>query len=157
PPGRGHDRGIHRTAVQRRGLHAGAAHVAAGALALRTHRRHVARVRGVRSGRAGLPRSRRRRCGPADPVSTRKSQPIPPAEWVVAAVGLILTLGLLGFLLRSALDGPRRPPDISVAVDSVVQQNSGWLAFVTATNAGDATAADVTLEGAIDGGSQPGS
>lgn len=90
-------------------------------------------------------------------MSARKSQPIPTAEWVVAALGLILTLALLGFLLRSALDGSRRPPDISVAVDSVVRQNSGWLAFVTATNAGDATAADVTLEGAIDGGSQPSS
>lgn len=87
-------------------------------------------------------------------MSARKSQPIPTAEWVVAALGLSLTLALLGFLLRSALNGPRRPPDISVAVDSVVHQSSGWLAFVTAANAGDATAADVTLEGAIDGGSQ---
>lgn len=90
-------------------------------------------------------------------MSSRKSQPIPTAEWVVGALGLVLTLALLGYLLRSALDGPRRPPDISVAVDSVVHQRSGWLAFVTATNAGDATAADVNLEGAIGGGSQPSS
>lgn len=87
-------------------------------------------------------------------MSARKSQPIPAAEWVVAALGLILTLALLGFLLRSAVNGPRRPPDITVALDSVVHLDAGWLAFVTAANAGDATAADVTLEGAIDGGSQ---
>ena len=87
-------------------------------------------------------------------MNARKQQPIPTPEWVVAAFGLLLTLALLGFLLRSALDGPHRPPDISVVVDSVVHQGEGWLAFVTAANAGDATAADVTLEGAIDGGSQ---
>lgn len=87
-------------------------------------------------------------------MSARTKQPIPTAEWVVAALGLLLTLALLGFLLRSALNGPRLPPDISVAVDSVVHQGTGWLAFVTAANAGDATAAEVTLEGAIDGSSR---
>ena len=87
-------------------------------------------------------------------MTTAKRQPIPPAEWVVAALGLVLTVALLAFLLRSALDGPRKPPDITVAVDSVVRLESGWLAFVTATNDGDETAADVTLEGVIGGGEQ---
>lgn len=87
-------------------------------------------------------------------MTDRKKQPIPPAEWVVAALGLVLTAALLAFLLRSALDGPRKPPDITVALDSVVRLESAWLAFVTAENAGDETAADVTLEGVIGGGEQ---
>ncbi len=87
-------------------------------------------------------------------TARKKQQPIPAAEWVVAAFGLLLTLGLLGFLVRTALDGPHRPPDISVTVDSVVRLDAGWLAFVTAENAGDATAADVALEGVIGGAAE---
>lgn len=87
-------------------------------------------------------------------MTDRKKQPIPPAEWVVAALGLVLTAGLLAFLLWSAVDGPRRPPDIAVVVDSVVRLESGWLTFVTAKNDGDETAADVTLEGVIGGDEQ---
>jgi uncharacterized protein (TIGR02588 family) len=87
-------------------------------------------------------------------VTDNKKQAIPPGEWVVAAVGLVLTVALLAFLIRSALNGPRQPPNITVAVDSVVHLDAGWLAFVTASNAGDETAADVTLEGVIGGGEQ---
>lgn len=87
-------------------------------------------------------------------MSKQQKQKVPVAEWVVAGLGLVLTVALLVILLRAALNGPHRPPDITVTVDSVVRLEGGWLAFVTAANAGDATAADVTLEGVIGGGAE---
>lgn len=72
---------------------------------------------------------------------------IPPLEWAVAALGLLCTLALLAYLVIEGVRGDGRPAAVSVTLDSIVRQDGGWLAAVTARNDGDRTAAEVTIEG----------
>jgi uncharacterized protein (TIGR02588 family) len=70
---------------------------------------------------------------------------------VVAAIGMLLLLGTVAFLLREAGRGPARPPDVALAVDTVAAVRGGWLVRVRATNVGDETAADVAVRGTLPG------
>lgn len=74
---------------------------------------------------------------------------VPPAEWVVAALGLLLVLGVGGVLLRDALRSPTRPPDVTLAVDSVAAGRGGWLVVFEAANAGDQSVADVAVRATL--------
>jgi uncharacterized protein (TIGR02588 family) len=74
---------------------------------------------------------------------------VSPWEWLVAAVGLVLVTGTIGFMLYHALAGGDTPPRIEVAVASIEQAGSGFLVTFTATNQGDMTAADVIVEGEL--------
>ena len=51
----------------------------------------------------------------------------PLAEWIVAAVGLILVAGTIGFLVYQAIKGETLPPDVVVKVDSIAPVGSGYL------------------------------
>ena len=72
---------------------------------------------------------------------------IPPAEWAVAIVGAVLTLGAIVYLAVSAFSGSSRPPDLVVEMIGVEQVSAGWLVRLRATNRGDETVADVVIEG----------
>ena len=71
------------------------------------------------------------------------------AEWLVAALGVLTVLAVLGYLGREAAGGPPRPPDVTVTADSVVRGRGGWLVRFTARNAGDEGAADVTVRAVL--------
>ncbi len=75
-------------------------------------------------------------------------------EWLMAALGLIIVVGMLGFVLAQALEGSTSPPDVTVRVQDVVQTSNGYLAQVVAENAGDETAAALTLEGELKRGDE---
>lgn len=71
-------------------------------------------------------------------------------EWIAAALGAAVTLATIGFLAREALVDPRRGiPDLSVAVDSVIERRHGWAVGIEARNAGTATAAAVRIVGEL--------
>ena len=79
---------------------------------------------------------------------------IPIWEWIVAAVGLVLVAGVIGFLLYEAFSGERVPPDVKLSVESVVQTRNGFLVRITAVNEGGMTAEGVIIEGELRSGSE---
>jgi uncharacterized protein (TIGR02588 family) len=74
---------------------------------------------------------------------------VSPWEWLVAAAGLVLVVSTIGFMLYNALAEGAAPPSIEVQVLSIVRVGDGFLVTFTATNQGDMTAADVTVEGEL--------
>lgn len=70
-------------------------------------------------------------------------------EWIVAGVGLIVILIAFGLLAVRALEGPGRPPDLSLAAHEVRPSPTGWVVEVEVRNAGDMTAAGVQIEGRL--------
>lgn len=82
---------------------------------------------------------------------------IPPAEWLVAALGLCVVLATFGILLHSAVTSERGAPALTVRVDSVVPGAPGTRhVMFTVLNEGGTTAMDVQVNanvgasGAID-------
>ena len=74
-------------------------------------------------------------------------------EWLVAAIGLVLVVGVVAFMIVEA-NGDPGPPRIEVRVDSVVALDDGtYLVEFTAGNRSDASAAAVGIAGEVrDGG-----
>ena len=94
----------------------------------------------------------------AKPVGTRAGSStgpkrgapqIPPLEWAVAAVGLVLVAGTAVLLALQGYAGGNSPPDISLRVESIVELRNGYVAKVKAVNVGGGTAADVIVEGEL--------
>lgn len=75
-----------------------------------------------------------------------------PLEWAVAALSVLLVLGAAGFLIRNAVRAPT-PPRITLQVDSVVRAGEHYLVAFRAHNAGQTTAAGLTVEGEVQGDS----
>ena len=80
----------------------------------------------------------------------RASERIPLYEWLAAALGLVLVAGTVAFMAYRALTGEASLPAISLQVESVQRSNDRYLVVVTALNAGEATAADVKVEGTLE-------
>ena len=71
-------------------------------------------------------------------------------EWIVFALGLVLVLGTVGFLVWDASQGEGSPPDLSVSLGRPEPRGEGWAVPVTVRNHGGETAEGarvvVTLE-----------
>jgi uncharacterized protein (TIGR02588 family) len=78
------------------------------------------------------------------------------AEWIAAALGLLLILFVVGHGLWEGLAVPRTPPELAVRAAAPVAVNGGWRVDVTVRNAGRRTAAAVEVSGALAGGEQVG-
>ncbi|HEV2132090.1 MAG TPA: TIGR02588 family protein [Longimicrobiaceae bacterium] len=76
---------------------------------------------------------------------------IPFWEWVAAAVGAVLVIGSIGFMLYEAVAGDDSPPAIAIQVDSILPVESGYLVMIRTRNEGGSTAAGVTVEGELKG------
>lgn len=59
-------------------------------------------------------------------------------EWLAAALGALLFVGLVGYFGRAALREESGAPDIAVQVDSVSRASAGWIAHLSAANSGGA-------------------
>ncbi|MBL0947893.1 hypothetical protein [Brevundimonas sp.] len=70
----------------------------------------------------------------------------PVLEWVMAGLGLVLTLAALALVLRDASSRPS-PPSLEVRLVEARPMGDQWVAEVEVTNRGDATAASVEVEG----------
>ena len=69
-------------------------------------------------------------------------------EEVMGAVGLILFLLIVGFLVYEAVQ-PKTPPEIEVSAGEISTTPGGWLVEVRAENRGDSPAAGVIVEGSL--------
>lgn len=88
----------------------------------------------------------------AEDESKKSSGEKPPFfEWIMAAIGLILVGGSIGFTLYRALTEKSIPPRLSVSVNSItaVGETGGYLVTFRLENEGEITAADVIVEGEI--------
>lgn len=70
-------------------------------------------------------------------------------QWLFAGVSAALVLGTVAFLVYQAVGGPNTPPEVTLRVDSVVAQRSGYLVAISAHNAGSATAKGLLVEGEL--------
>jgi uncharacterized protein (TIGR02588 family) len=76
------------------------------------------------------------------------------AEWIVAAIGLILTVGTIGFMFYQAFMSANTPPQIYVLMNAIEEFPEGYVVTVTAKNTGAATGAAVSIEGTLKSGDQ---
>jgi uncharacterized protein (TIGR02588 family) len=77
-----------------------------------------------------------------------KTQVTPFWEKVVGAIGLLIVLGVVGFLLYEAVQ-PSTEAEIVTKVKSITPQAGGYLVEFQASNQGRQTAASVAIEGAL--------
>jgi uncharacterized protein (TIGR02588 family) len=94
--------------------------------------------------------------GAADPVSAAGDsgaarRPVPATEWVVAALGALLVAGTIGYLVWLATSRDEAPPDVQVVAAGVVALQNGWLVQFRAVNTGAQAAAELLVEGALEG------
>ena len=74
----------------------------------------------------------------------------PLLEWIAALLGLIITLGLIGFIGWEAIKAPDdSPPAIEVVAERVTRVTGGYVVEIVAVNRGPATAAGVEVEGTL--------
>lgn len=76
---------------------------------------------------------------------------IPRLEWAAAAVGAVLLVGTLAFLVREALVSEERPGPVAFSVRQVRPLGPGFLVELEARNTGDATYAELEVEGTLRG------
>lgn len=67
-------------------------------------------------------------------------------EWVVFAVGLVLVLAVLVYLLFSGASMGNEPPNIEVRLGTPEPQQFNFIVPVTVVNHGDETAASLRVE-----------
>src|SRR5215210_5754050 len=93
------------------------------------------------------------------PAKSQQQAPIKGApttsvsEWIVAISSAALVLALLGYLIYDGTRSPRTPPDVTVEVESIQKAGSGYVVLFRARNHGRITAADVLVEGELEGDS----
>ena len=77
-------------------------------------------------------------------------RPIPDAspltQWIVAAIGLVVTLGAVGLMVFELFQ-QQRPPTLIPRIVEVQATPAGYVAEVEVSNDGSDTAAGVELEG----------
>lgn len=81
------------------------------------------------------------RLHPADPAS--------PWEWTVAALGLLLIVGVIGYMAYYAATARSGPPRIVAAHESIEPNGDGYLVTVRIVNHGASTAAALRIEGKL--------
>lgn len=87
--------------------------------------------------------------------ASRPKQPggAPLLEWVAAALGLVLTLGVMGVIARDAfVSSAGLAPDLAVAATRVRPGGGGFLLEFEVRNQSPITAAQATIEGKLPGG-----
>ncbi len=81
-------------------------------------------------------------------TSPRNDRP-PALEWMVAALGFVLVLAALGFLLHDAVEGDSSPPHLRVEAGTPVSKGENHLVPFTLHNEGGRNAANVLVEGTL--------
>ena len=80
----------------------------------------------------------------------------PLLEWISAAIGLALTLGIVVLIGKEWLNcETEQPPAIELLAGSVTPMRSGFVVEVTAVNRSGGSAAEVEVEGALMSGASP--
>jgi uncharacterized protein (TIGR02588 family) len=74
-------------------------------------------------------------------------------EWVAAAVGLVLVLGAVGFIVYNALTAEPSVPAVTVEHVGTERSAGGYVVKFRARNSGPSTAASLTISGTLHDGS----
>jgi uncharacterized protein (TIGR02588 family) len=74
----------------------------------------------------------------------------PLLQWIMAGLGLVLTLAAAGVIANEAVQPPS-PPDLTAAVTAVRPATRGFVAEVEVRNLGRETAAAVQVQGRAGG------
>lgn len=82
-------------------------------------------------------------------VVERKHNATSTWEWVMAAVGLLLVVGSIGFMIYEGIWGDHSSPAVRIRVDSITATGNGYLVTFRATNSGGSTAEGLTIEGQL--------
>ena len=73
-------------------------------------------------------------------------------EWIAGGVSAVLTLAMIGFIGWQALTADEGIPRLTVEIQAVEPVAGGWHVRFRAVNTGDATAANVAVEGQLKSG-----
>lgn len=74
------------------------------------------------------------------------------AEWVAAGLGLLLTLGVIGYLVVEGVRERHDPPSLSVSGEPATRGEGGYSVPITVRNSSYATAAAVEVSGTLERG-----
>jgi uncharacterized protein (TIGR02588 family) len=66
-------------------------------------------------------------------------------EWTVFAIGLVLVIATLGFLVRESIVGDGGPPEVIARLGEARPSQGGYLVPVEVANIGQTTAEDVLV------------
>lgn len=77
------------------------------------------------------------------------TQRTPLAEWTAAALGLMLTLGLVGYTIWEGVTADPGPPRLSVSALPATRSGTGYAVPIVVRNASHATAAQVDVRGVL--------
>lgn len=78
----------------------------------------------------------------------------PVLEWIVAAIGLILVVGTIVFMLYEGLTSKNTPPDFTTEIERIDAVNAGFIVKFKLTNNGEQTASGVNVEGELKNGGE---
>jgi uncharacterized protein (TIGR02588 family) len=76
-------------------------------------------------------------------------QGTPIAEWFAASCGLVLTIGIIGYLLAEGLRERQGPPSLFVANEPAQRTEGGYVLPLVVRNSSFATAAGVEIRGTL--------
>lgn len=82
----------------------------------------------------------------------KTDQKAPLWEWLIAAIGSVLILFVLGALVWEAVSESKSPPRIELRVKETVPHGSGELVLIEAHNHGGQVASAVKVRGALRSG-----
>ena len=82
------------------------------------------------------------------------AQEIPITEWIIGALGALLTLAAIAYLVHEAWRGDRSPPEIAVSVSAIESIRTGYRVRLQARNEGGEAAARVRVEGRLTSGGE---
>lgn len=97
------------------------------------------------------PRKPAPRKPPSKPAPRRRLvERTPISEWTAAAIGLALTLGVIGYSVWEGLAGDGGPPALSVEAQPAKAVEHGHVVPLVVRNDSDATAAAVEVRGVLE-------
>jgi uncharacterized protein (TIGR02588 family) len=98
---------------------------------------------------ARKPARRKPASSKTSPDARRAASDTSLLEWVSAAIGLLLTLGLIGVISWEAFNADDSPAAMRVESLGATAIGSGYVLQVRVTNAGGSPAAQVSIEGEL--------
>ncbi|CAN5223950.1 hypothetical protein BH20ACI1_BH20ACI1_02100 [soil metagenome] len=90
----------------------------------------------------------------ADNSDGRQTEDTPILEWIIAAIGLILVVGTIGFMMYKGLTSKDTPPNFTTKIERIEAVNSGYIVIFDLENIGEQTASGVNVEGELKNGGE---